>query len=50
MDVNNSTLLSQELREHILHLRRELTREDRSPCASASGYLSGSLNCSTNNQ
>lgn len=31
MDVNNSTLLSQELREHILHLRRELTREDRSP-------------------
>lgn len=31
MDVNNSTLLSQELREHILDLRRELTRQDRSP-------------------
>ena len=31
MTFTNSTLLSQELREHILHLRRELTRQDRSP-------------------
>lgn len=31
MTFSNCTLLSQELREHILHLRRELTRQDRSP-------------------
>lgn len=31
MSLTNCTLLSQELREHILHMRREMTRQDRSP-------------------
>lgn len=31
MTFTNCTLLSQELREHILHMRREMTRQDRSP-------------------
>lgn len=30
MTFTNCTLLSQELREHILHMRREMTRQDRS--------------------
>lgn len=31
MGTTNSVVMTEELRQHILHMRREITREDRSP-------------------